>query len=131
MPLQKIENYCNAVSRLSEALAAYTKNPDDVIRDGVIQRFEFTFELAWKSLREYLADQGADMNGIVFSKQVFKAAYAARIIDDEQTWIAMLNSRNITSHVYDDKEATKVAADIRDRYIGPLAALAEFYQNNA
>lgn len=126
--LQKVENYRRAVERLREALSDLAQNPDStVIRDGVIQRFEFTFELAWKSLREYLEDQGADMSGIVFSKQVFKAAYAAQIISDQQVWLDMLASRNITSHVYDDAQAAQVVADISDRYIGPLSALAERY----
>ena len=126
--LQKIENFRRAVERLQEALADSARNPEStVIRDGVIQRFEFTFELAWKSLREYMADQGADMSGVVFSKQVFKAAYAAQLIDDEQVWLDMLTSRNITSHVYDDQQAAQVVADIRDRYIAPLAALAASY----
>ena len=126
--LQKIENFRRAVERLQEALADSAQNPEStVIRDGVIQRFEFTFELAWKSLREYMADQGADMSGVVFSKQVFKAAYAAQLIDDEQVWLDMLTSRNITSHVYDDQQAAQVVADIRGRYIAPLAALAASY----
>ena len=78
--LQKCENFCRAAARLSEALAEYAVTPGStVIRDGVIQRFEFTFELAWKSLREYMEDQGAAMDA-VFSKQVFKAAYAAGLI---------------------------------------------------
>lgn len=126
--LQKCENFCNAVARLSEALAEHAAAPSStVIRDGVIQRFEFTFELAWKSLREYMEDQGADMNGIVFSKQVFKAAYAAELIDDGQVWVDMLASHNVTSHVYDDAQAAQVVAAIRDHYIGPLTALANFY----
>ena len=50
--LQKVENFCNAVARLQEAVDALDQHPSDtVVRDGVIQRFEFTFELAWKSLR--------------------------------------------------------------------------------
>ena len=127
--LQKCENFCRAVVRLSEALAEYAGTPGStVIRDGVIQRFEFTFELAWKSLREYMEDQGADMNGIVFSKQVFKAAYAAQVIGDEQVWLDMLASRNVTSHVYDDTQAAQVVSAIRDRYISPLTELAQFYQ---
>ena len=127
--LQKCENYCKAVDRLSEALTELAATPTStVIRDGVIQRFEFTFELAWKSLREYLGDQGFDLNNIVFSKQVFKAAYAAQIIHDEQVWLDMLSSRNVTSHVYDDEQAAQVVSAIRDRYIGTLTALAAFYR---
>lgn len=126
--LQKCENFCRAVGRLSEALAEYEAVPDStVIRDGVIQRFEFTFELSWKSLREYMEDQGAAMDA-VFSKQVFKAAYAAGLIDDAQVWLDMLASRNITSHVYDDAQAAQVVGAIRDHYIGPLSELAKFYQ---
>lgn len=126
--LQKCENYLSAVSRLSEALDEYAAHPDStVIRDGVIQRFEFTFELAWKSLRAYMEDQGAAPDA-VFSKQVFKAAYAAGLIDDAQVWLDMLSSRNVTSHVYDDDQAAQVAADIAARYFAPLSALAEFYR---
>lgn len=125
--LQKCENFRSAAARLSEALDEYASTPSStVVRDGVIQRFEFTFELAWKSLREYMEDQGAAMDA-VFSKQVFKAAYAAGLIDDGQVWLDMLASRNVTSHVYDDAQAAQVVSAIRDRYIGPLTALAQFY----
>lgn len=129
--LQKCENFCAAVVRLQEALAEYQKNPEStVIRDGCIQRFEFTFELSWKSLREYMEDQGASMDA-VFSKQVFKAAFAARLIADEQVWLDMLSSRNVTSHVYDDAQAAQVVTAIRDRYIIPLTRLAAFYQEQS
>lgn len=67
------------------------------------------------SLREYLEYQGADMSGIVFSKQIFKAAYAAQIISDQQVWLDMLASRNITSHVYDDAQTAQIVADINNR----------------
>lgn len=55
----KRDNYLRAVQRLGEALEEYAANPTDTVRDGVIQRFEFTFDLAWKSLKEYMQDQGA------------------------------------------------------------------------
>lgn len=57
--LQKIENYKNAIMQLEDAVNCYLASPQDTLyRDGLIQRFEFTVELAWKSLREYLEDQG-------------------------------------------------------------------------
>lgn len=125
---QKCENFRNAVTRLGEALEEYAANPGStVIRDGVIQRFEFTFELAWKSLREYMEDQGASLDS-VFSKQVFKAAYSAGLIDDAQVWLDMLASRNMTSHVYDDAQAAQVLDAIRDRYMEPLLMLAKLYE---
>ncbi len=127
--LLKCENFCKATARLTEALADMARFPTStVIRDGVIQRFEFTFELAWKSLREYMADNGADMSNVVFSKQTFKAAYATHLIDDEQLWLDMLDARNITSHVYDDAQADRIAADIQNRYIHAFVALAKVYQ---
>lgn len=129
--LQKCENYCNAVARLTEALAECDATPaSTVVRDGVIQRFEFTFELAWKSIREYMEDQGAVLEN-VFPKGVLKTAYASGVIDDGQVWLDMLASRNVTSHVYDDAQAAQVVAAIRDRYIIPLTALAQFYAQYA
>lgn len=129
--LQKIENYQNALQRLKEAVARYQAAPDDTLyRDGLIQRFEFTFELAWKSLREYMEDQGADMSGIVFSKQVFKAAYAAGIISDAKLWLNMLDSRNLMSHIYDEETAVSIADQVSSEFIAPLAALAAFYREN-
>ena len=73
----KRDNYLRAVQRLGEALEEYAANPTDTVRDGVIQRFEFTFDLAWKSLKEYMQDQGAT-TPLQFPKQVLREAYAAR-----------------------------------------------------
>ena len=126
--LQKIENYHHALAQLAEAVQIYTADPSDALyRDGLIQRFEFTVELAWKSLKEYLEDQGAVL-GIASPRGVLKEAYAAGLIDDAQVWLDMLASRNITSHVYDDAQAAQVVEAVRDRYIGPLMALARLYE---
>ena len=62
--LQKIEHYKSALAQLNKAVDAWNAAPTDALyRDGLIQRFEFTFELAWKSLKEYLEDQGLMMTG--------------------------------------------------------------------
>ncbi len=128
--LRKVENYCAAVERLKEAMEERAANPDStVIRDGVIQRFEFTFELAWKSLKEYMEDQGIAPD-LTYPKAVLKKAFADGTIDSEQEWLDMLDARNVTSHVYSDEQAAKVVADICDRFMGPLEALARFYAAN-
>lgn len=126
MKLMKIKNYTSAVQRLAEGIADYTAYPSSTMRDGVIQRFEFTFELAWKSLKEYMTDQGVTTN-LQFPKQVLKEAYAAGIISHESVWIDMLTSRNITSHIYDDKQATAIMSDITGRFLGELEHLSQFY----
>jgi nucleotidyltransferase substrate binding protein (TIGR01987 family) len=127
MSLQKIDNFHAAVRRLAEGVELYTSAPENtVVRDGVIQRFEFTFELAWKSMKEYMEDQGSTAP-LQFPKQVMKEAYAAGIIQDEAVWLDMLVSRNVTSHIYDDAQAAAVLNGIQTRYLSALFALDQFY----
>lgn len=126
--LPKIEKYLSALTQLSRAVAAYSNSPDDALyRDGLIQRFEFTFELAWKSMREYLEDQGVLMN-IISPRSVLKEAYAVGVIHDEALWRAALDARNMTSHVYDEETADRIAHQICDNFLPPLTALAELYK---
>lgn len=111
----------NAVERLKEAVEAYAAAPGSVMRDGVIQRFEFCTELAWKTLREYLAGQGyAEINS---PKAVMRQAYADGILHDEAAWLGLLNDRNLTSHLYDDAAAQEVFERIRDSYVALFAGL--------
>ena len=125
--LQKIENYKRALAQLDEAVKRCQQFPEDTLyRDGLIYRFKFTLELAWEVLWAYMEDQGSTLD-IVLPKPALKVAYAAGLIDVAQVWLDMLTSRNIISHVYDDAQASKVVEDIRDRYMGPLAALARLY----
>lgn len=126
--LQKIENYHHALAQLAEAVQIYTADPGDALyRDGLIQRFEFTVELAWKSLKEYLEDQGAVL-GIASPRGVLKEAYAAGVITDAETWNRIIEARNITSHVYDEKTAQTVADQIAWEFLPVLQKLGTFYR---
>lgn len=128
--LQKVENYQNALKRLEEAIARYQASPSDTLyRDGLIQRFEFTFELAWKSLKEYLEDQGMVLT-IVSPRSVLKEAYATGIIDNPDIWNEAVDSRNLMSHIYDEETAISIADRVSFEFIIPLSALAEFYKSN-
>lgn len=121
---QKFENYKHALSRLHEAISDSLKDTSNLtMRDGVIQRFEFTTELAWKTAREYLMEQGeVDINS---PKPVMKAAYRTKLIDDENGWLSILNDRNITSHIYDDSEADDIFKRIAEKHIVLFDALLE------
>lgn len=126
--MQKIENYKNALAQLEQAVISYSGNPSDALyRDGLIQRFEFTVELAWKSLKEYLEDQGAVL-GIASPRGVLKEAFAAGVIDDGEIWNAILTARNLTSHVYDEATANRIAQQICSDFLPSLQALAEYYR---
>lgn len=101
--LQKVEHYTNALAQLEQAVEIYKKSQQDALyRDGLIQRFEFTVELAWKSMKEYLEDQGSVL-AISSPRAVLKEAYAMGMIWDEESWNEIIKARNITSHVYDEK----------------------------
>lgn len=120
---EKYNYFTAAVARLREALNDYQQNPLDSVRDGTIQRFEFCTELAWKTMREYLLDQGyTEINS---PKAVIKQAFAFGMIQDQQAWIDLLNDRNLTSHVYDEATAKAIFERIAEKHLALFdAALA-------
>lgn len=118
---EKLSKFSDAIKRLEEALKEYDKYQITSSRDGVIQRFEFCTELAWKSTREYLLAQGyVDINS---PKSVLKQAYADNLIDDDQAWLALLYARNLTSHIYDENTANDIFDDIKNKYLTLLKQL--------
>lgn len=104
-PCIKLNNFRKALSRLSEGITKYDER-DDLLRDGVIQRFEFTFELAWKTLKAVFEDEG--LRGLNSPKSVLREAFAAELIKDDELWLAMLNDRNSTAHIYNERLAIEM-----------------------
>lgn len=125
--LQKIENYKKALTQLEEAVECYQAAPKDTLyRDGLIQRFEFTVELAWKSIKEYLEDQGTVLS-IASPKGILKEAFAAGVLEDGPQWNDIVTARNLTSHVYDEATAARIAHQICTEFLPPLRALLRVY----
>lgn len=119
----KVENFKKAVDRLSEGILELQANKSSVVRDGVIQRFEFTTELAWKAAREYLMDQGfVDINS---PKSVMKEAFSYGLITDDKIWIQLLNDRNLTSHIYKEEIADEICERIIKTYFQEFKALSK------
>ena len=119
----KFNKFKNALAALEEAVSDFDKTALLSVRDGVIQRFEFTAELAWKTVREYLIDEGiAEINT---PKSVMKAAFAANLVDDGDGWIGILNDRNATSHIYNEDEADKIFERIRSNHIALFTKLSD------
>jgi len=119
----KVENLRKAVDRLSEGILELQANESSVVRDGVIQRFEFTTELAWKAAREYLMDQGfVDINS---PKSVMKEAFSYGLITDDKIWIQILNDRNLTSHIYKEEIADEICDRIIKTHFQEFKALSK------
>ncbi|KJS21205.1 MAG: nucleotidyltransferase [Clostridiaceae bacterium BRH_c20a] len=119
---QKFQNYNNALNRLTEGIYKYVEN-NDLLRDGLIQRFEFTFELAWKTLKSIFEDEG--LTGLNSPKTVLKEAFAAQIITDEELWLNILSDRNTTAHIYSEQLAIKICNNIKEKYVDEFKKLSE------
>lgn len=116
----KISNLKKAIRRLEEALKEPAKNPLAI--DGTIQRFEFAFELCWKTLKFYLAQEGIEVST---PREVLQQAYISHWIDHDRLWLKMLKDRNETSHVYDEQEARAIYRRIK-KYHPELKRGCEF-----
>jgi len=113
---QRFENYSKAYTSLLESDDALKKEPDNgFIKDSVIQRYEYTVELAWKVMKDYLEEQG--FIDVTSPKKVIRKAFEERLIQDATAWMAALNGRNITSHAYDETKANEIIKDISEKYI--------------
>ncbi|MDR3602295.1 MAG: nucleotidyltransferase substrate binding protein [Desulfosporosinus sp.] len=121
-PNIKVYNFKNALSRLKEGIAKYN-GTDDLLRDGVIQRFEFTFELAWKTLKAVFEDEG--LIGLNSPKTVLREAFAAELLKEDELWLAMLKDRNSTAHIYNEQLAIEICHNIQEKYVLALANLLE------
>ena len=103
----------NATQRLKEALQ---EKENDIVIDGTLHRFEFTFELAWKTIKDYLEYSGI-VDGIGSPREIIRTAYANGIIEDGESWIKMMLARNSLSHLYDKEKSREIYVEIKDIYI--------------
>ena len=113
---QRFQNYERAFLLLRNALENNPEGLSDLEREGIIQRFEYTFELAWKTLSDYQTYNGVKLDQIT-PRYVIKAAFAAKIIQDGQIWIDMLEHRNLMLHTYNQESFEKVVENISELYL--------------
>ncbi len=91
-----------ALGRLEEALA---RPEDPIVRDACIQRFEFTFEMAWKALQRYAQAEGLEC---LSPRDCFRTGFRLGLMDNNVRWMAMVEDRNRTSHTYDEAAARAI-----------------------
>ena len=122
---QRFENFDRALALLREALTNGQESLSPLEQEGAAQRLEYTLELAWKCMKDYLEDSGVTISPAT-PRQVIKEAFVAKIITDGQTWIDMLNHRNLLSHTYDFAVFEEAIRATEDRYLPTLQALHQF-----
>ena len=120
---ERKQDYTKALTRLEEALNKDLK--DDIIIDGIIQRFKFTFEQAWKVMKLYLEDQGI-LDEALAPRSTIRCAFKHKLIANGDIWIEMMFDRNRTSHMYDEETAVNIVMLVKDKYIIEFKKLKDF-----
>lgn len=115
---QRFQNYEKAFKNLEEALAKKELSKLEIA--GVIQIYEFTFELAWKTLKDFLEEKDV---AVKFPRDTIKEAFKYEMIDEGELWLDMLQKRNLMAHTYDEKLSELAYRLIVDQYHSALKQL--------
>ncbi len=115
---QRFGELKKAYRQLNQALAI--DSPDEVYRAGIIQFFEMTLELAWKTMKDYLEFQEIPVNT---PRETIQKAFQIELIRDGHTWMDALQKRNLMAHTYDEERAMEAEKLIRNIYVGHIGEL--------
>jgi nucleotidyltransferase substrate binding protein (TIGR01987 family) len=121
---QRFQNFEKALNQLEKAVNA--KFLSDLEKEGLIQRFEYTFELAWKTLKDYLESKG---NPVQFPRDVVKDGFKANILKNGEAWMEMLEKRNLIAHTYNEENFNYAVKHIRANYFNELVQLYEYLKD--
>ncbi|WP_215398696.1 nucleotidyltransferase substrate binding protein [Rheinheimera oceanensis] len=119
---QRLANFTKALAELSDAIAlAEQRKLTKLEQQGLIQAFEYNYELAWNCIKDFYQFQGeTDIQG---SRDAIRLAFSRGLISDGELWMNMIKSRALTSHTYNQDTANAVADDVLKRYYPAFVAL--------
>lgn len=125
---QRVNNFQAAFAELDEAVALSQLRPLSKLEEqGLIQAFEYTYELAWNSIKDFYLIQGeADIQG---SRDAIRLAFKRGLIENGETWMEMIKSRTLTSHTYNRETARMIADQILNHYHPLLNQLLDTLQS--
>lgn len=121
---QRFQNLEHAFAQLQRGLVI--TQPNEVEKQGIIQSFEFTFELAWKTMKDYLESQNVIVQ---FPRDTIKEAFHYQLITEGNVWMEMLEKRNQMAHTYDEAAAERALALIRESYAPALRQIVTFLKS--
>jgi nucleotidyltransferase substrate binding protein (TIGR01987 family) len=119
---QRFQNFERAFLQL-KAPVMEVENLSDLEKEGLVQRFEYTFELAWKTLKDYLQEQAVDVR---FPREVIKESFHYGLIDDGELWMDMLAKRNMMAHTYEDAAFRQAVSDIVSSFYPAITSLYHY-----
>lgn len=123
---QRFQNFERAYKLLYSALEGKSIGDfSDLEQEGIIQRFEYTYELAWKTMKDFLQEEGVIIDPLT-PRTVIKEAFIANLIDDGQVWTDMMLHRNLLSHTYDDQTFNEVLKAVNSKYLPAISKLYEW-----
>ncbi len=123
---QRFSNFRLAMENLSDGLSV--EKPNELEKSGIIQIFEYTFELAWKTIKDFLIENDVEVN---FPREIIKTAFSHQILENGDIWIDMLEKRNLMSHTYDKKNAELAYQLIKNEYFSELIKLLSFFDKKS
>lgn len=107
-----INDYNKALGKLEVALSL--DHHEEIIRDAIIKRFEFTYELAWKAIKRYVEFKGDFCNS---PRDCFKKGFKLELFPYDEIWLDMIETRNLTSHTYSQETAEETVELIKEKYL--------------
>jgi nucleotidyltransferase substrate binding protein (TIGR01987 family) len=110
---QRFANFCQALEQLETFFQPPALNERE--RQGLIKAFEYCFELGWNTLRDLLLEEGNA--GLIGSRDTLRLAFRVSLIRDGESWLRMVQDRNLTSHTYNRSTAEQVSQQIATRYL--------------
>lgn len=121
---QRLDQFSRALAQLKSAVElANRRELSELEEQGLIQSFEFTHELAWNAMKDFLESRG--VRNLFGSKDTSRSAFKQGLIDNGEVWMEMIKSRNLTTHTYNQDVASEIARAIRENYAFELQRLCE------
>ena len=121
---QRYSNFVSALTLLNQAVDQ-GDSLSMLESEGMVQRFEYTFELSWKTMKDFLESKGST---VPFPRDVIKEAFNTGMIQDGEQWLEMLDGRNLLSHTYNQQIFSTVVSKIRTQYLLKLNELQRWLQ---
>lgn len=121
---QRSHHFRRALGQLREGvLLSKQRSLSRLEQQGLIQAFEFTHELAWNTLKDFLEERG--VGPLYGSRDATRAGFKAGLLGDGETWMQMIQSRNLSSHTYDEATASRIVQDIQTHYFSEFERLEQ------